>query len=295
MTTKQLNTIFVAALLASPMLILAQPTAHYCPGSEGDLGSSLPPPGIYLRDYNVFYTADRANDTTGKNVAPGNYNVFVYAQVPRLVWVSETKFLGGNLGISTLLPLMYESVTAGPYKSSNFGAQDWLVDGLLAWHTKQFDFVWAEGIWIPTGDSAAPPTTRVGKGYWTGLLTAGATWWVDKDKTWAVSALSRYEFNTEQQNTHITPGQAYTLEWGISKELPKHITLGIAGYFQQQVTADSGPGASHDLARVAAAGPEFGMLIPKIDVMASLRYEYEFAALGRAQGQTISLTFTKRF
>ncbi len=49
------------------------------------------------------------------------------------------------------------------------------------------------------------------------MQTAGATWYIDEEKTWAVSALNRYEFNTEQRNTDIIPGQTYTLEWGVSK------------------------------------------------------------------------------
>ena len=35
-----------AALLALPLLGLAQPSAHYVPGIEGIKGASLPPPGI---------------------------------------------------------------------------------------------------------------------------------------------------------------------------------------------------------------------------------------------------------
>ena len=76
------------------------------------------------------------------------------------------------------------------------------------------------------------------------MLTAAATWYIDADKTWAVSALNRYEFNTEQRNTDITPGQAYTLEWGASKTLFKTLDVGAIGYYQQQVTTDSGAGST---------------------------------------------------
>ena len=53
------------------------------------------------------------------------------------------------------------------------------------------------------------------------MLTAGVTWYIDQEKTWSVSALNRYEFNTEQRDTDVTPGQAYTLEWGIGKAVTK--------------------------------------------------------------------------
>lgn len=75
-----------------------------------------------------------------------------------------------------------------------------------------------------------------GGGYWTPMLTAGVTWYIDSEKTWSVSALNRYEFNTEQRDTDITPGQAYTLEWGIAKSVTKTIDLGAVGYYQMQTT-----------------------------------------------------------
>jgi len=280
-------------LLLVPNWAGAQPTAHYCPGSEGLNGASVPPPGLYLRDYNMFYTSCQVNDSAGRSVGPANYNVFTYAQVPRLIWISNTKFLGADVGADTLLPLVDENVTAGGYHSSTFGAGDLLMAGILAWHPQRFDFVLCDGPWIPTGDSAAPPTTRAGLGYWGDMLTAGATWHVDADKTWNVSVLNRYEFNGKQRDTHITPGQAWTMEWGIGKTFQNKMDAGVAGYYQQKITADSGPNANYN--RVAAVGPEISGLIPKTGVEVSLRYLYEFLAENRAQGHTITLTLTKRF
>ena len=127
------------------------------------------------------------------------------------------------------------------------------------------------------------------------MLTAAATWYIDADKTWAVSALNRYEFNTEQRNTDITPGQAYTLEWGASKTLFKTLDVGAIGYYQQQVTTDSGAGSTGNRDRVAGAGGEVSVVFPKAMLFISGRYVYEFMAEDRAQGHTITLTLTKRF
>jgi len=127
------------------------------------------------------------------------------------------------------------------------------------------------------------------------MLTLGATWYVDSEKTWAVSALSRYEFNTEQRDTRVTPGQAYTLEWGVSKTFAKVIDVGAAGYYQAKVTGDSGPASfvtPHN--RVASAGPEVNVAFPKQMFFLSFRYLYEFMAENRAQGHTFALTLTKR-
>jgi len=110
-----------------------------------------------------------------------------------------------------------------------------------------------------------------------------------------VSALSRYEINQEQQDTDITRGQAYTLEWGVSYATTKTVDVGVAGYYQCQTTEDSGADGSAFKDQVVAVGPEIVMFCPKLGVFASLRYNYEIMSEDRSQGHTAALTLTKRF
>ncbi len=289
--------LLAAALAVIAGSLQAQPDAHYVPGVEVIKGASLPPPGWYFRDYNVVYVADQANNGTGQSAGPPNFHALTFANVPRAIWITDTKFLGGNVGLDALLPLVYQSVRAGSINGNTFGIGDFFAEGTLSWHPKQFDFSAGCGLWMPTGDSASPPTTRVGSGFWTPMLTAGATWYPDEAKTWSVSALSRYEFNTEDRDTHDTPGQAYTLEWGVSKAIIKTIDGGVVGYYQQKVTGDTGsnPAGLTPHNQVAAIGPEISVAIPSATLFVSLRYEYEFMAENRAQGHTVALTLTKRF
>lgn len=288
-------------LLALPAITQAQPTAHYVPGVEGIKGASLPPPGIYFRDYNYFYTADQLNDAAGNKIAPADLDAFTYGNIPRVLWITDTRFLGGFVGVDALLPLVYQQASANTapprFNNSTFGVGDLFAEGTLSWHLNQFDFAVGSGVWAPTGNSPTSPgpSTMPGQGYWDFMQTAGVTWYIDTNKTWAVSALNRYEFNTEQRHTHISPGQAYTLEWGISKTLAQVIDVGPVGYYQQKVTTDRGPGASGARDRVAAVGPEINVAFPKPMLFVSVRYLYEFMAESRAQGQAVTLTLTKRF
>jgi len=287
--------LLAALLVMLPGILQAQPSAHYGPGSEGIKGASLPPPGIYFRDYNYFYWADQVNDKAGNKFSPADLDTFTYVNLPRVMWITDTKFLGGFVGVDGFLPLAYQKTSVntpkGPFSDSTFGIGDLFAEGTLSWHLKQFDFAVGSGVDAPTGDSGS---TRAGLGYWTFMQTAGATWYVDEEKTWAVSALNRYEFNTEQRDTHVTPGDTYTLEWGVSKTVAKVIDLGAVGYYQQQVTSTSGSSAS-DRSRVAAVGPEVSVAFPKQMFFVSLRYNYEFMAENRAQGNAVTLTLTKRF
>ena len=308
--TRSLLILGLAALVTT---VQAQPSAHYVPGVEGIDAASLPPPGWYVRDYNVAYNATTLNGGNGASADPASFHAFTYANVPRIIWISETKFLGGYVGVDGLVPLVYQNVEAGAvlmiytgppflrkyvptYHSGSFGVGDAFAESTLSWHLQQFDFSSGLGVWMPTGNSGPPPTTRPGLGFWTPMLTAGGTWHIDADKTWDVSALCRYEMNTEQRYTHVTRGDAFTLEWGVSKKLQKVIDVGAVGYYQQKVSDDTGPAAFvAPQNRVIAIGPEINVAFPKQMFFVSCRYLYEFLAENRAQGQTFTLTLTKRF
>ena len=151
-------------------------------------------------------------------------------------------------------------------------------------------------VWgTPNGGLMANPVLA-GQGYWTEMLTAGATWYPDEAKKWSVSVLNRYEFNQEQEDTDITVGQAYTVEGGIGYAVTKTIDIGAIGYYQQKVTGDTGPVQNQTPGnRVAAVGPEISAFFPEIMLGVSLRYAYEFMAENRLQGNTVTLTITKRF
>jgi hypothetical protein len=281
-----------AALLVLPLMSPAQPSAHYVPGVEGIKGASLPPPGIYLRDYNVAYYSEQLNDSSGNSIGGLNPRAFIYANVPRVIWITPCQVLGGYLGVDALVPLQYTSLRLGGFHDQTFGIGDAFAEGTWSRHWKQLDVSAGYGAWAPTGSSSSPGhnPTRAGLGYWTHMFTAGATYYPDAAKKWSASALSRYEINMEHEG--LTVGQAYTLEWGLSRAIIPTIDAGLAGYYQQQVTSDNN---GSPLNRVAGIGPEISAFCPKCAVGVSLRYAYEFMAENRLEGHTVALTITKRF
>jgi hypothetical protein len=130
------------------------------------------------------------------------------------------------------------------------------------------------------------------------MFTAGATWYPDEKKLWSASVLNRYEIHTESDDVPVTPGDTWTLEFGLARTLKPGMDLGLVGYWQQQVTDDSAAGFSanptvHD--HVAALGPELTAVWPKLGAQFSLRYLREFEAKDRPEGNTVTLTVTKRF
>jgi hypothetical protein len=267
---------------------------HYIPGVEGIQAATLPPAGLYVRDYNYTYWANRFNMPDGSQ-APGDFNAVVYANVPRVVWMTGKKIFGADFGMDALIPLVYKNIEG---VGNHFSAGDACFEPvLLSWHLNKFDIAAGYAFYAPTAaaGTVAAGQLDAGSGFWTQMITFGGTWYADAKKTWSISALNRYEFNSIQRNTGLRAGQVYTLEYGVAKALTPTLKFGAAGYYQTQTTLDSGDGASTARDSVAAIGPEITYDFPKIMLFTSLRYEREFFANDRPQGNVVTLTITKRF
>lgn len=279
-----------------PWAATAQFPGHYPPGVEGLKGPSLPPPGIYLRDYNLLYMADNFPGS-GLN----DFEATVYVNAPRLIYMTDFKILGANYGMDIIVPFGYAEVkgAGGLLNDRYFGLYDIQVEPLLlGWHFDRLDIGAGYSFWAPSGQKPDPRpplppgnAADLGKGFWSHMLTLGMTWHVDAEKTWAVSALNRYEFHHENDQD-ITVGDSYTVEFGVNKTLAKVWDVGMTGYFQGQVTETTGASGR---ASVIGLGPEVSVAFPKIMTFLSLRWVHEVAAHLRPEGDTLTLTVTKRF
>ena len=292
---------------------------HYPAGLEGIKGGSLPEPGIYFRDDNLFYT--------GTSDLLSDFKTFVYLQAPHLTWMTDWKILGANYGMDVLVPFVYKEasyheILALPggrqinrsVNNSRFGIADIQIEPLLlSWHLKQFDFRAGYALWVPTGDydNTSLVNANLGDGCWTHMMTLGGVWYPDHDKTWAVSLLNRIEFNSQVPGIRLgptTPGggystptgenvpcSTYTLEWGISKAIIEDTDVGVAGYYQQQFTDHDAATTLFTDSSVVGIGPEIRTFIPRWGLSGSLRCVCEFAADNRPQGNTINLMLMKQF
>jgi hypothetical protein len=274
-------------------------SGHYPSGAEGIKAATLPPAGIYLRDYNLFYTAP-----INKDSGLADFNVDLYVQAPRVIYMTDwLDGMGLSYGMDLLVPFYYANVKlktpGGKMSDHTFAMGDLQFEPLLLTkHFKQFDVAGGYAFWAPTGDNNKDGTRfsrLLGKGFWGHMLTLGGTWYPTEDKSWALSILNRYEINMENKDFHVTPGNEFTLEWGVSKSVSQTIDIGVVGYYQQQTTSDSGTGASTLKDRAFAAGPEISAVIPKLGVIASLRYLREFGVKDGPEGNKATLTLTKRF
>jgi len=296
---------------------------HYPVGLEGIKGGSLPGPGIYFRDDNLFYSGTSDN--------PQNYSTFIYLQAPQLMWLTGWKLLGADYGMDVMVPLAYKEakddhdiIVSTPGGSvitttvseggSRFGLGSIKIEPLLlSWHLSGFDFVAGYALWLPSGNNDTFSVVNLGNRCWTHMMTLGTVWYPDKEKSWAVSVLNHFEFNSTQSGskmgTILTPGGAtitsiyhidspcsvFTVEWGLSKTICHDTDLGISGYYQKMFSRQTDATVAFSDSSVAGIGPEIRTQISRWGLSASFRYAYEFLADNRPQGHTINLTLTKRF
>ena len=110
------------------------------------------------------------------------------------------------------------------------------------------------------------------------------------------SAVLGFTYNFENPDTDYQNGVDLHIDWGAAQFLNERLFVGAAGYYFQQITGDSGEGATLGdfKSRVAGVGPQVGYLFPigdKVQGALSAKAYWEFAAQNRPEGWNFWLTF----
>ena len=180
-----------------------------------------------------------------------------------------------------------------------FAYTDMFLGASLGWSLKRADIMAGYNLYIPTGRFSQGANDNTGLGQWGNEFTIGSTVYPDQKKLWNVAATFALEFHTDKSGTNINVGDMGTVQGGVGRTFYKKVSgpvpmimnLGVAGYAQFKVTGDSGsdipPGLRGYKDRVFGLGPEFNIYIPKPRLSLLVRYEPEFGARLRTQGQTV--------
>ena len=297
----------VAAALFLSLFLLLLPaphaqagiTGHWTPAVEFFNRGTLPPPGFYMKNYFIHYRADALRDKNGNKV-PSSFQLRNTTMVNRFLWITDTKFLGADVGLHAIVPLVYKDVTLPRGQSgATFGLGDMMVEPLLSWRLPRVDFAFGPSWHFPTGYWSNRPENTITQDCFTSKLTFGTTLYLDAAKTWLVGGLVRYEIHSRNLHKDISRGDDLTLEWAASKRLfDNRLELGAGGYAQYQTTRDRGRDVTWDKSvkdRIYGIGPELKINIPEMNAAASFNYIHEFGAIDRAQGNIYGVSLTWRF
>ena len=289
----------ILVILLVPFRCLAQYKGDDIPGLLGLSNGTQAPPGLYLGSLAWVYPTDTIKDNNGNSVTlPGSLTST--AEIVLVSVVTPYKLLGANVGVSVGFPFIKDRIQSNSLNvNTGFAYTDMFAGATLGWHFKRADVTAGYNLYIPTGNFTSGGNNNTGLGIWGNEFTIGSTVYLDQKKLWNAAGTFALEFHTDKSGTNIQVGDLGTVSWGLGRTFYKKVSgpvplimnLGVVGYSQFKVTGDSGSDIPPPLQgfkdRVFAVGPEFNIYIPKPRLTFLVRYEPEFGARVRSQGQTV--------
>lgn len=144
---------------------------------------------------------------------------------------------------------------------------------------------------IPVGAYQTGRLANLGINHWAIDGGAGYTY-LDPSSGHEFSAVAGLTYNFENPDTNYQNGIDFHLDWAASQFLSEQVHVGLVGYAYQQLTGDSGSGATLGdfKSRVIGVGPQFGYFFPLNGKNAyfNLKGYYEFDAENRPEGWNAS-------
>lgn len=275
----------------------------YLLGARGPMAGFTPPPGVYFQDDTYFYDGKISGGRTlpfgGLLVA--NVSATTWMNLPTTIWVTPAKVFGGDLAFSATIPtfgeprvnagLLVNSPRLGPIGANVTDAQvnlsDFLVSSFVGWHSGNFHWQLGLSGVIPSGSYVAGQLSNASLNR-RALDVFGALTWLDPAIGVDLSMAMGITFNQANPATDYKTGNEFHLEWAATKYLTKEFTIGLVGYYYQQLTADSGSGARLGPfeGQVVALGGSIGYTfeIGKIPLSTRIKVYREFSAVNRMEG-----------
>lgn len=292
--------VFEYLVLLITVLGLYSVSSHagrYVNGVEGIKASSVPGSGLYFRSYNLLYQAEDLVDSNGDSLDVG-FDLSVSASANRLIWVTDYQLAGGNYFADVVIPLVRIDLQLSSLsvdgKESKVG-DIYLEPFGLAWHGSRWEAAAAIGVYLDNGDYSADNPVNIGAGYRSYMFTLGTTqYFLDQNKL-SLSVLARYETHQQQNETKIEHGDDVHFEYGLGYSLSPTFDIGLAGYYETQVSNDEGDLATEEKRYVFAIGPEVAKAFPDHKWLVSFRALTEIDAENGSKGSLANLTITKIF
>ncbi len=298
--------VVICMIVGGASFLMAQQKGQYVPGQYGLNAGIAPDPGFTYANLDINYSADSLKNSSGSSVPgiSGTYSFWVVENF--FYYVPAKKILGGHFFTMAGLNLANGSLTADlgnpPVFSSNGGgegmADTWVQPANLAWNFKRAD-VWVGYAFVaPTGKFSPLASNNVGSGYWGNNFATGTTFYLTKNKGTSLNLATDWEIHGQKRQINITPGQAFTDEWGLGQILPlkkdfsRLLQLGVVGYDQWQVTANQGLTAPIPFYSVHAVGVQSNFILPPKGLNLFFKYEDEYLAKARPEGRTIVFGFS---
>src|SRR6476646_1500978 len=321
---------FVTAMMAIFCALLPQPSradqggiGFWLPGTFGSLAATPMQPGLSMSALYLHSSVSAGGDVAASRAIrfPNrsvNLSVDLNAEIKGTAdvvafgptYVFATPVLGGQfaitaLGIAGRQQATIDATVTGALGPIGFAAErsisdsgtafgDVFLQPTLRWNQGVNNYLVYGMMNLPVGAYDSSRLANLGCRHLS-IDGGGGYTYFDPKTGWEFSAVAGLTYNFTNPNLDYQNGIDGHLDWGISKFVSKQVHIGLVGYAYQQLTADSGIGATLGdfKSRVFAVGPQLGYLFPVGDMQGYLNLKgyKEFDAEHRPDGWNAWLTF----
>ena len=269
MMTQARQHLAIATMLAGSLgLITAADAAEggisfWIPGQAVPQAGLLPPPGVYFDTTGYFYSADfPAGKQTrlGGNVV-ADVKVDLKADFVTGLWVTPWQVFGGSVAFGVVLPYGDPAIRAGAILSgplinrlhggplgrivqdSGVTVGDPILSSSIGWNAGNWHWKLASALNVPAGAYQPGELSNLAPNRLIDDLSAGVTY-LDPKLGLDLSGAMGFTFNGENYATQYRTGTEFHVDVSATKFLTKELSIGILASHYEQITGDSGPGAT---------------------------------------------------
>lgn len=256
----------------------------WLPGIFGSLAAA---PGVPGWSYASIYLHLQANAAGSQNFVTSNgargtvvtgLNAHGDALALGITYISPMPVLGGQAAVSILtapgnVGVGIDATLTGPRGNAISGAvtdnrttvSDVFYQGTLKWNQGVHnEMVYITGN-IPSGTYDPNRLANLNLGFVGWDAGAGYTYF-DPKAGHEFSVVGGFTYSLPNRYLQYQNGIDFHVDWAASQFLSKTFQVGVAGYFYQQITDDTGPGAKLGgfRGRAIGIGPQVGFIFPKL-------------------------------
>ncbi len=288
---------------------------HYSPGGMASMMDNAPDtPGFALSVMYNYYDGD----ASASQVIPdaGNLELGLSATANTAVfgfsWLFEPKLWDATVMTGVFVPIQDLEVnakanltpggSAAVHDTTTDIADITLIPAMLTWKSGDWSWCALLNVYAPTGGFEIGALANTGKNYWTFDPTAGVTYFSQKTG-FSATAFAGVTMNTKSTDTNYQSGAGFHIDATVAQYLPLgkgFFGIGATGFWFQQISGDSGSGATLGgfEGSTAGLGPVISYILPLENnraMMAELKWEPELETTNRIKGDYVWLKFGMTF